>query len=102
MDAAWITNDRVTNVIVIDAENLARFTQGGAELLDTQPLGLAIGDFRAGGKWYRMVDGVGMELPITGEGAGHTPADIADMAAALALLGVEPGAEEGGNGGQVA
>jgi len=63
INAAVIQNDTVTNIIYINESNMALFQAQGFELLDTAELGLALGDRREEGVWYREVDGVPTALP---------------------------------------
>lgn len=64
INAALIENDTVTNIIYIDQANIDAFTAAGMELIDSAPLGLTMGDFRAQGLWYREADGEALPLPI--------------------------------------
>ncbi len=64
INAAVIQNDTVTNIIYINESNMALFQAQGFELLDTGPLGLALGDRREEGVWYRETDGIQTALPI--------------------------------------
>lgn len=56
---AVVKNDFVTNVIVINEEQVEEMAAAlGAELVDAAPFRLAIGDYRRGGTtWTRNADG---------------------------------------------
>ena len=62
--AALIENGIVVNVIYIDAENMALFAAQGMELIDSEPIGLNIGDWRMDGLWYRNDGDDIIPLPI--------------------------------------
>ena len=79
---AVVTNNIVSNIIVIDKTNMNTLIEGGMELVETEPYGLVIGDYREGENWYRDIDGVKTQLPLP------TPEDeSADMLEALETLG---------------
>lgn len=81
INAAVIENGVVVNVIYIDAENMALFQTRGMQLIDSEPLGLSIGDITPDGAAF-FRDGVQLPLPVIDE--------TADMQAALELLDVHP------------
>ena len=64
INAAQIQDNLVINVISIDAGNMEVFTKNGIELVNTSPYGLAIGDYRDDGVWYRDIEGTKTKLPI--------------------------------------
>lgn len=79
---AVVTNNIVSNIIVIDKTNMNTFIESGMELVETEPYGLVIGDYREGENWYRYIDEVKTQLPLP------TPEDkSADMLEALETLG---------------
>ena len=81
---AIVENDTVVNTIKIDADNMSAFSNF-MELIETEPYGLRIGDYRESENWYRDIDGVKTALPIT-----DPEEDVADMQEALSILGVSP------------
>lgn len=89
MKYAVIKENAVENVIVADAAQKAELEAAlGAELVDAQPFNLQIGDLRVGANWTRNQDGE--QIVLTGQPTyDELTAQIADMQAALALLGVE-------------
>ena len=66
ISAILIENDVVTNIIYIDAENMAAFIAGGMELINPADLefDLELDDYREDGVWYRDVEGVKTALPL--------------------------------------
>lgn len=89
MKYAVVKENAVENVIVADAAQKAELEAAlGAELVDAQPFNLQIGDLRVGANWTRNQDGE--QIVLTGQPTyDELTAQIADMQAALALLGVE-------------
>lgn len=102
MKAAILENNAVTNVIAVDDENFRRLKSKGYAILAVDALGLEIGDYTENGTmFYRDIPVFDAE---SGEqtGAVKTPLpleenDLADMLAALNILGVS--AEEGESNG---
>ena len=92
MKAAMLTDNVVTNIIVVDTENFRRLKHNGYTLLAADSLGLEIGDYTEDGTmFYRDVP---IYDPETGEQTGtkkeSLPLDdyeFADMKAALQTLG---------------
>jgi len=89
MKYAVVKENAVENVIVADEAQKAELEAAlGAELVDAQPFNLQIGDLRVGANWTRNQDGE--QIVLTGQPTyDELTAQIADMQAALALLGVE-------------
>ena len=89
MKYAVIKENAVENVIVADAAQKAELEAAlGAELVDAQPFNLQIGDLRVGANWTRNQDGE--QIVLSGKPTyDELTAQIADMQAVLALLGVE-------------
>lgn len=89
MKYAVVTGDMVENVIVADEAQKEELEEAlRAELVDAQPYGLQIGDMRVGANWTRNQDGE--QIVLSGKPTyDELTAQIADMQAALALLGVE-------------
>lgn len=67
LNAAKIINDKVDNIIYVSERVFVEWSAQGQELIDREPLGLVIGDYRREGVWYRMVDGQEMALPLPAE-----------------------------------
>lgn len=90
MRFAVVKRDMVENVLVADENQKEELEAAlGAELVDAQPYGLQIGDLRVGGRWTRNVDGE--QTILTGAPTyDDLAAQVADMQAALLLLGVTP------------
>ncbi len=85
LNAAMIENNRVVNVIYIDESNMELFNAQGMELLDSEPLGLSIGDYREGESWYRDMEGQKVELPVPVEPISPTYTELLE---AIKILGV--------------
>jgi hypothetical protein len=64
LNAAKIVNDKVDNIVYVSERVFAEWSAQGQELIDREPLGLTIGDYRRDGEWYRMVDGHEVQLPL--------------------------------------
>ena len=64
LNAAKIVNDRVENVIYISEGVFNEWVAAGQELINVEPLGMIIGDYREDGVWYRDLDGQKVQLPI--------------------------------------
>ena len=64
INAARVANETVVNVLVVTDTVMANYAAAGIELVEAEPLGLTIGDYRRDGEWYRMVDGHEVQLPI--------------------------------------
>ncbi len=90
MKFAVVKSDMVENVIVADESQKEELEVAlGAELVDAQPYGLQIGDLRVDGRWTRNVGGE--QVVLTGAPTyDDLAAQVADMQAALLLLGVTP------------
>ena len=90
MKFAAVKGDMVENVIVADEAQKEELEAAlGAELVDAQPYGLQIGDLRVGGRWTRNQDGEQVVL-TSAPTYDDLVAQVADMQAALLLLGVTP------------
>lgn len=89
MKYAVVKENAVENVIVADEAQKAELEAAlGAELVDARSFNLQIGDMRVGANWTRNQDGE--QIVLTGQPTyDELTAQIADMQAALALLGVE-------------
>lgn len=90
MRFAAVREDMVENVVVADEAQKAELEAAlGAELVDAQPYGLQIGDLRVGERWTRNQNGE--QIVLTGAPTyDDLAAQVADMQAALLLLGVTP------------
>lgn len=75
MNAALIKNNTVVNVIYITQPAMDDFTQRGIELIDVEPLGIQIGDYRRDNVWYRNLRGQEVQLPLP-EDTGPSYADL--------------------------
>lgn len=64
INAAIIQNNRVENIIYISESVMAEWSAAGKELIDREPLGLTVGDYREGDTWYRDMDGQKVALPL--------------------------------------
>lgn len=64
MNAAVIQNNSAVNIIYITKTAMDDFTQRGMELIDVEPLGIQIGDYRRDNVWYRNLDGQEVALPV--------------------------------------
>ena len=63
---AVVENDFVTNVIIVNEDNLPEMKAAFGELVDALPLGLCIGDLRVGQNWTRNLNGEQVILePLT-------------------------------------
>ena len=74
-NAALIQNNTAVNVIYITQTAMDDFIQRGMELIDVEPLGIQIGDYRRNGQWYRNLDGQEVALPVP-EDTGPSYADL--------------------------
>lgn len=75
MNAAIIKNNTAVNIIYITQPAMDDFTQRGMELIDVEPLGIQIGDYRRNGQWYRNLDGQEVSLPVPDD-TGPSYADL--------------------------
>lgn len=75
MNAAIIQNNTAVNIIYITKTAIDDFTQRGMELIDVEPLGIQIGDYRRDNVWYRNLDGQEVALPVP-EDTGPSYADL--------------------------
>lgn len=75
MNAALIQNNTAVNIIYITQTAMDDFTQRGMELIDVEPLGIQIGDYRRNGQWYRNLGGQEVALPVP-EDTGPSYADL--------------------------
>mgnify|MGYP007066782048 CR=1 FL=1 len=64
MNAAIIQNNTAVNIIYITQPAMDDFIQRGMELIDVEPLGIQIGDYRRDNVWYRNLDGQEVALPV--------------------------------------
>lgn len=64
MNAAVIQNNTAVNIIYITQTAMDDFTQRGMELIDVEPLGIQIGDYRRDNVWYRNMNGQEVALPV--------------------------------------
>lgn len=64
MNAAIIQNNTAVNIIYITQTAMDDFTQRGMELIDVEPLGIQIGDYRRDNVWYRNLNGQEVALPV--------------------------------------
>lgn len=64
MNAAIIKNNTVVNIIYITQTAMDDFMQRGIELIDVEPLGIQIGDYRRDNVWYRNMNGQELALPV--------------------------------------
>lgn len=64
MNAALIQNNTAVNIIHITQTAMDDFIQRGMELIDVEPLGIQVGDYRRDGQWYRNLDGQEVALPV--------------------------------------
>ena len=80
INAAVVENDTVVNVIVIDDITMAKWIRSGMDLVDCAECGLAIGDVRRGGQWFRG----DIPLPIP-----EPDPDVTPLLEQLRGLGVE-------------
>lgn len=75
MNAAVIQNNTAVNIIYITQPAMDDFMQRGMELIDVEPLGIQIGDYRRNGQWYRNLDGQEVALPVPDD-TGPSYADL--------------------------
>ncbi len=75
MNAALIQNNTAVNIIYITQTAMDDFIQRGMELIDVEPLGIQIGDYRRDGQWYRNLNGQEVALPVP-EDTGPSYADL--------------------------
>lgn len=75
MNAAIIKNNTAVNVIYITQPAMDDFTQRGMELIDVEPLGIQIGDYRRDNVWYRNMNGQELALPVP-EDTGPSYSDL--------------------------
>lgn len=64
MNAALIQNNTAVNIIYINQTAMADFIQRGMELIEVEPLGIQIGDYRRDNVWYRNLGGQEVALPV--------------------------------------
>lgn len=65
MIGAIIDNDIVTNLIVLEEEQLPLISEAiGYEIVDARPYGLTIGDLRTAKGWTRNAGGEQIALPL--------------------------------------
>lgn len=64
MNAAVIQNNTAVNIIYITQPAMDDFIQRGMELIDVEPLGIQIGDYRRDNVWYRNLNGQEVALPV--------------------------------------
>lgn len=64
MNAAIIQNNIAVNIIYITQTAMDDFAQRGMELIDVEPLGIQIGDYRRDNVWYRNLGGQEVALPV--------------------------------------
>ena len=64
MNAAVIQTNTAVNIIYITQPAMDDFTQRGMELIDVEPLGIQIGDYRRDNVWYRNLGGQEVALPV--------------------------------------
>lgn len=64
MNAAIIQNNSAVNIIYITQTAMDDFIHRGMELIDVEPLGIQVGDYRRNGQWYRNLDGQEVALPV--------------------------------------
>lgn len=77
MNAAVIQNNTAVNIIYITQTAMDDFIQRGMELIDVEPLGIQVGDYRRNGQWYRNLDGQEVALPVPDD-TGPSYADLLD------------------------
>lgn len=75
MNTAIIQNNIAVNIIYITQPAMDDFTQRGIELIDVEPLGIQIGDYRRDNVWYRNLNGQEVQLPMP-EDTGPSYADL--------------------------
>lgn len=75
MNAALIQNNTAVNIIYITKSAMDDFIQRGMELIDVEPLGIQIGDYRRDNVWYRNLGGQEVQLPLP-EDTGPSYADL--------------------------
>ena len=64
MNAAIIQNNTAVNIIYITQTAMDDFIQRGMEVIDVEPLGIQIGDYRRDTVWYRNLGGQEVALPV--------------------------------------
>ena len=74
-NAAVIMADTATNIILVTATAQADLIQRGMELIDVEPLGIQIGDYRRDNVWYRNLGGQEVQLPLP-EDTGPSYAEL--------------------------
>lgn len=72
---ATVKNNTAVNIIYITQTAMDDFTQRGMELIDVEPLGIQIGDYRRDNVWYRNLNGQEVQLPLP-EDTGPSYADL--------------------------
>lgn len=75
MNAAVIQNNTVVNIIHITKSAIDDFIHRGMDLIDVEPLGIQIGDYRRDNVWYRNLGGQEVQLPMP-EDTGPSYADL--------------------------
>lgn len=75
MNAALIQSNTAVNIIYITKTAMDDFIQRGMELIDVEPLGIQIGDYRRDNVWYRNLNGQEVQLPLP-EDTGPSYADL--------------------------
>lgn len=75
MNAAIIQNNTAVNIIYITQSAMDDFMQRGMELINVEPLGIQIGDYRRDNVWYRNLDGQEVSLPVPDD-TGPSYADL--------------------------
>lgn len=75
MNAAVIQNNVAINIICIAPAVIKDFIQRGMDLIDVEPLGIQIGDYRRDNVWYRNLGGQEVALPVPDD-TGPSYADL--------------------------
>ena len=75
MNAAIIQKNTAVNIIYITQTAMDDFIQRGMELINVEPLGIQIGDYRRDNVWYRNLYGQEVALPVP-EDTGPSYADL--------------------------
>ena len=74
-NAALVKNNTAVNIIYITQSAMDDFIQRDMELIDVEPLGIQIGDYRRDNVWYRNLGGQEVALPLP-EDTGPSYADL--------------------------
>lgn len=74
-NAALVKNNTAVNIIYITQTAMDDFIQRGMELIDVEPLGIQIGDYRRDNVWYRNLGGQEVALPVP-EDTGPSYAEL--------------------------